>query len=163
MDSQFRSHRLFVSGGSRLSPEAALFYRQLGIRLAGQDRLVVVTGGLLERDDGAGRKAADWAIVEGIQEGLRQRKLAAEERIETVLPDGTKDPEKLRRFREGRVLTLPHWNVPFDLGGESIIKYGENMEDLRRRLEDVIATIVLQATPRNDPSLAPSNSPNAGG
>jgi hypothetical protein len=103
-----RPHRLFVSGGSRLSEKAAILWRELGRLLAADNGLIVMTGGLARRRDAVGTKAADLAIVEGVREGLAALRLSAEERIETYLPDGDKDWDQLIRFREGRVYVLQH-------------------------------------------------------
>jgi nucleoside 2-deoxyribosyltransferase len=103
-----RPHRLFVSGGSRLSPQAALLWKELGKLLAAQDELVVITGGLAGRVDSPGCQTADRMIIDGVLEGLHGRRIPADERIETFLPDQEKDGNKLVRFREGRIRVMHH-------------------------------------------------------
>jgi predicted Rossmann-fold nucleotide-binding protein len=106
MQSTIRPRRLFVSGGSRLSANAALLWTELGRLLAGEGGLVVVTGGLAGRADSSGVATADQTIVDGMIEGLRARGIPLDERIETVLPDRKKDWAKLARFREGTIRIL---------------------------------------------------------
>ena len=103
-----RPRRLFVSGGSRLSSNAALLWRELGRLLAKEDGLVMITGGLLRiRMKGSRLKAADLAIVEGFEEGLARRKIDPSGRLETYLPDPDLDfSEGLERFAKGSVRVL---------------------------------------------------------
>ena len=111
MNSLIRPRRLFVSGGSRLSPNAALLWQELGRRLARKGGPVVLTGGLAGRISTPEDKPADLAIVEGMLQGLKIDGISPEERIETFLPDKDKDWNELKRFREGRVITLEHRNA----------------------------------------------------
>ena len=111
MNTAIRPLRLFVSGGSRLTPKAGLLWERLGRLLAAEDGLVVITGGLDERTDSPGVRAADRAMVDGVLEGLGQRGIAAQERIETFLPDPRLDWGKLKRFQIGRVQSLTNRNA----------------------------------------------------
>lgn len=106
MNSTIRPLRLFVSGGSRLSPNAALLWQELGKLLAAEDGLIVITGGLDERSDSPGVRTADRAIVDGFLEGLRERGITDRERIETFLPDPKLDWNQLKRFEIGRIHVL---------------------------------------------------------
>jgi predicted Rossmann-fold nucleotide-binding protein len=106
LHSVIRPRRLFASGGSRLSSNAAKLWYALGKALASEDGLVVITGGLAERVDSPGARPADRAIIEGFMEGLRARGIVARERIETFLPDPELDWNVLRRFELGRVQVL---------------------------------------------------------
>ena len=106
MHSIIRPRRLFASGGSRLSSNAAKLWYALGKVLAREDGLIVITGGLAERVDSPGARTADRAMIEGFMEGLRARGIAARDRIETFLPDPELDWNGLRRFELGRVQML---------------------------------------------------------
>ena len=101
-----RPRRLFVSGGSRLSPAVAVLWREIGRCLAAEEGLVVITGGLKERLDSPGVPTADYSIFEGLRKGLVKRNVAVEGRVETILPDPKLDWNQLRRFEAGRVLYL---------------------------------------------------------
>ncbi len=105
-----RPRRLFVSGGSKLSPNAARLWQELGALLAAEDGLIVVTGGLKERVDSRKTMTADWAIVKGMLGALKRRRASSTNHIETVLPDRSRDWRKLKRFRKGRVQILPKRN-----------------------------------------------------
>ncbi len=111
MKTQIRPRRLFVSGASRLSPNAALLRRELGRQLASDDGLVVITGGLQQRLDDPTALTADHMVVQGMLPALRARGLPIEEHLETVLPDVQQDRSKLIRFKEGRVRVLEKRNA----------------------------------------------------
>lgn len=111
MNKVIRPRRLFVSGGSRLSENAALLWKELGSLLAMEDGLVVITGGLGGRVDYPGTITADHMIIDGMLPVLRKRKISSRERIETVLPDPSNDKEKLNRIKEGNVITLQRRNA----------------------------------------------------
>jgi hypothetical protein len=106
MNATFRPLRLFVTGGSRLSPKAALLWRELGNLLAAEDGLVLITGGLDGLKDSPDARTADRAIVDGFLEGSRQRGIAGQKRVETFLPDPKLDWSELKRFEVGRVHLL---------------------------------------------------------
>ena len=106
MNSSNRPPRLLVTGGSSISLKAAQLWRELGRLLAGEDGLVVITGGLEARADSQGWFAADLADVEGFVVGLREQGITADDRVETFLPDPKWDwskLNKLKRFEIGRV------------------------------------------------------------
>src|SRR5438067_732202 len=105
MNRPIRPRRLLVSGGGHLPAQAAALWTELGRRLAAEQGLVVLTGGLLEVIDYPG-KPADWAVIEGMLEGLRAAGVAPEDRIETLLPDPKSDWSQLKRFQAGRVRVL---------------------------------------------------------
>jgi predicted Rossmann-fold nucleotide-binding protein len=102
-----RPRRLFVSGGSKLSPNAAHLWQELGALLAAEDGLIVVTGGLKQRADSPKTVPSDWAIVKGMLGALKRRRANSANHIETMLPDRSRDWRKLQRFRKGRVQILP--------------------------------------------------------
>ncbi len=106
MNNTIRPRRLFVSGGSQLSVNAASLWRELGRLLALEDRLVVITGGLAGRVDDPGALTADRTIVDGMLEVLQKRAAPVDEHIETVLPDSRHDGNRLIRFKEGRIRML---------------------------------------------------------
>ncbi len=110
MNNLIRPRRLFVSGGSRLSPNAALLWRELGALLAREDGLVVITGGLAGRADDPAAVTADRMIIDGMLPVLHSRGVAPEERIETFLPDSEQDWSKAARFTEGRIRMLAKRN-----------------------------------------------------
>src|SRR5262249_11260311 len=109
MNNAIRPRRLFVSGGTQLSANAARLWRDLGSLLAMEDRLVVVTGGFLFDVDHPDGGSAGLADVDGIQPLLPSRGVPAEEHIETVLP--SQDWHKLTRFKEGRIRVLQKRNA----------------------------------------------------
>ena len=104
MSTAARPRRLFVTGGSRLSQNAAVLWHKLGSLLAQEDSLIVITGGLEKRADDLYAPTADSAMVKGFAEGLKRRGIDAFERIETILPDPGLDPHRNNRFHVGRVL-----------------------------------------------------------
>jgi predicted Rossmann-fold nucleotide-binding protein len=101
-----RPRRLFVSGGSKLGPNAARLWQELGALLAAEDGLIVITGGLKERSDSPKTVPADWAVVRGMLEALKRRRANPTSHIETFLPGRRRDWGKLQRFRKGRVQIL---------------------------------------------------------
>jgi len=109
MNTQIRPRRLFVTGASRLSPNAALLWRELGRLLASENGLVVMTGGLQQRMDEPTALTADRMIVDGMLEILRANGVSPELRIETVLPEHDWNP--LIRFKEGRIRILKKRNA----------------------------------------------------
>lgn len=106
MNPVFRPLRLFVSGGSRLSANAALLWRELGQSLAAEDSLVLITGGLQGLKDPADALTADRSIVDGFQHGLLLQGNNKRNRIETFLPDPDLDWSELKRFEAGLVRVL---------------------------------------------------------
>src|SRR5262245_35395182 len=66
MTTAIRPRRLFVSGGSRLTTNAALLWTELGRLLAEEHGLVIITGGLLGRTDGPPAPTADRSVVDGM-------------------------------------------------------------------------------------------------
>lgn len=106
MDKVVRSRRLLVTGGSQLSPKAALLWHELGILLAGEDGLVLITGGLIGLVNSPAAQTADRAITQGFVEGLKARRIDPSERVETFLPDPKLDWSNLGRFEIGRVQVL---------------------------------------------------------
>src|ERR1022692_1020220 len=103
MENSIRPRRLFVSGGSRLTRNAALLWRELGKLLAMEDGLVVITGGFSHVGDEPSTHA-DWMIVEGMLLVLQERGVPAEKHIETFLPAANFDRGGATRFKEGRVV-----------------------------------------------------------
>src|SRR4051794_20467701 len=103
METTIRPRRLFVSGASRMSANAASLWRELGCLLAAEDGLVVITGGLAGRNDDPDALTADRMIVEGMLPALRRRGVSTADHIETVLPDASQDWNQLIRFKEGRI------------------------------------------------------------
>ena len=111
MTSIIRPLRLFVSGGSRISPKVALLWRELGRVLAAEKGLVLITGGLESRKDGKGKPAADKAVVDGFLAGLSKLGVTSHERVETFLPDPKLDWSELNRFEVGRIHVLTNRNA----------------------------------------------------
>ena len=111
MNTVIRPRQLFVTGGSRLSANAALLWRELGRLLGAEDSLVVITGGLQQFVTDPTAVPADRMIVEGMLETLRARGVAPELHIETVLPDVQHDWNELIRFKEGKIRTLENRNA----------------------------------------------------
>jgi predicted Rossmann-fold nucleotide-binding protein len=111
MNNIIRPRRLFVSGGSRLTANAALLWKELGGILARENSLVVITGGLVGRKDEPSSQTADSMIVEGMLHVLKEEGKVAENHIETFLPDETQDWNKLIRFKEGKTHILKNRNA----------------------------------------------------
>lgn len=105
-----RARRLFVSGGSALTPNAALLWVELGKLLAAEESLTIITGGLDYLLASPQVPSADRAIVDGFLEGLRTRGTSSRDRIETFLPDPKLDWSELKRFEIGRVHILSNRN-----------------------------------------------------
>jgi hypothetical protein len=110
MQSTIRPRRLFVSGGSRMSANAAGLWRELGRLLAMDDGLVVITGGLASLVDDPDALTADRMIVDGMLPVLHSRGVSTEGHIETMLPDASQDLNEMVRFRVGRIRVLQRRN-----------------------------------------------------
>jgi hypothetical protein len=111
MNNTTRQRRIFVSGASRLSPNAAKLWRELGSLLAKENGVIVITGGLAHRADDPSALTADRMIVDGMLPVLKARGDVSEDHIETVLPDPSHDWNKLIRFKEGRIRELEKRNA----------------------------------------------------
>src|SRR5689334_17712921 len=101
MHNAIRPRRLFVTGGSRMSAQAAVLWRKLGALLANEKGLVVITGGLAARMEDPESLTSDRMIVDGMLPALGSSGIAPEERIETILPDSRQDNRHQNRFKEG--------------------------------------------------------------
>jgi hypothetical protein len=106
MNNPIRPRRLFVSGGSRLTANAAMLWQELGRLLANEDGLVVITGGLAGRVNEPAAKTADCMIIDSMLPVLRDRGALIDAHIETVLPDPRQDWNQLIRFKEGTIRVL---------------------------------------------------------
>lgn len=73
MNNTIRPRRLFVSGGSRLSPNAANLWQELGYLIAKEAGLIVITGGLAGRADDPVALTADKMIIDGMLFVLRNQ------------------------------------------------------------------------------------------
>ena len=111
MNNIIHPRRLFVSGGSRLSENAALLWKELGRLLALENSLVVITGGLDSRHDTPSVNTVDKMIVDGMMTVLERKGLLPDDYIETFLPDILKDSNKLIRFKAGRVHIMKNRNA----------------------------------------------------
>jgi predicted Rossmann-fold nucleotide-binding protein len=111
MNNTIRPRRLFVSGGSRLSANAALLWKELGVLLALENDLIVITGGLAGRKDEISSQTADSMIVEGMKQVLKEKGKQTEGQIETFLPDKKQDWNNLMRFEEGKMQILKNRNA----------------------------------------------------
>jgi predicted Rossmann-fold nucleotide-binding protein len=128
-----RPRRLAVCGGGRLPPKAARFWELMGRVLAYEKGLLVITGGLRHRTGARRKVAADWALVNGLEEELRNQQLTLDGRVETMLPSPDRDHQTARtRFEKGKVIVLTDRNresrrfcvvnsadVVLSLGGEA--------------------------------------------
>ncbi len=111
MDAMLRPRRLFVSGGSKLTDQAAALWEKVGRELANEPGLVVITGGLDSRSDAPGQMTADRALADGFEARLQAQGIDPATRIETYHPDPGLDPPKLKRFSKGRVRVLRNRNA----------------------------------------------------
>jgi predicted Rossmann-fold nucleotide-binding protein len=111
MNPIIRARRLFVSGGSRLTANAALLWQKLGRLLAEENGLIVLTGGLENRMDNPAAQAADYMVINGMLSVLSRRGVPPEEHIETYLPDSLHDWNRVKRFNAGRIHVLTKRNA----------------------------------------------------
>ncbi len=111
MSSILRPRRLFTSGGSMLSDQAATLWSEVGRQLAEEKGLVVITGGLASRTDAPDCMTADLAMANGFEAGLQAQGIDPIDRIETCYPDPTLDGPKLKRFSKGRKRILTNHNA----------------------------------------------------
>jgi hypothetical protein len=106
MGIEIRPNRLFVSGGSRLSRNASILWRELGSLLAEDDRLIVMTGGLDHKESAPEGQSSDRTITLGMEEVLKKRKVRIEDHIETYLSDVHATEGVVIPFRSGKVFSL---------------------------------------------------------
>lgn len=113
-----KSWRVCVSGSRRLKPENARFCERLGWELAGEQGLVIVTGGSkhprvppsppspppLPPVKSPPPPSADWAVVQGALKRLRTEGGREDLRIETLLPD--QESTEFERFKAGKTQVL---------------------------------------------------------
>jgi hypothetical protein len=101
-----RPKRLTVSGGSSITSDNARFCHYLGRVLAGQDNLVIITGGLKYLKEDPSRPTADWKTIEGVVKELHKKKISEHIKVETILPDKKKDYGGAERFECGNCISL---------------------------------------------------------
>jgi hypothetical protein len=82
-----RPRRIGICGGGDLPKCVAEFCSVLGFELAGEDGLVLVTGGSRHYPDRPSLPATDWAVIKGALARLEKDGIPPSERIETLLPD----------------------------------------------------------------------------
>jgi len=111
MSNTIRPRRLFVSGGSNLSANAAILWKELGHLLASEKGLIVLTGGLASRGDRPKAVTADRMIIAGMEATIEARGGNVDEHIETILPDAQRDWNQLIRFKVGRIRVLKNRNA----------------------------------------------------
>ncbi len=99
-----RPRRVGISAGSLLAPANVRFCEALGRELAGEDGLVLVTGGLKHLATHPDRPAGEWLVIKAALERLRADGVSAEARVETLLPDP--DSADFVRFHEGAVRVM---------------------------------------------------------
>jgi len=99
-----KSWRVCVAGSRRLKPENAAFAGKLGWELAGEQGLIVVTGGSKHPKDAPELPSADWATVQGTLKRLRAEGGREELQIETLLPD--QESADFERFKAGKTHVL---------------------------------------------------------
>jgi predicted Rossmann-fold nucleotide-binding protein len=110
MNNTIRPRRLFVSGGSRLTANAALLWNELGGLLA-LENIVVITGGLAGRKDELSAQTADSMIIKGMIKVLKKSGEQPKGHIATFLPDKTQDWNNLIRFKKGKTKILKNRNA----------------------------------------------------
>jgi predicted Rossmann-fold nucleotide-binding protein len=99
-----RPRRVGVCGGGSIDPAAARFCEQFGWALAGEDGIVIATGGSKHYIGRPSEPATEWSVVTGALARLQQDGGSAERRIETLLPqEGSGDTV---RFRIGKTVDL---------------------------------------------------------
>lgn len=99
-----RPRRIGVCGGGSIDLNTARFCERFGWALAGEEGIVIATGGSKHYIGRPAEPATEWSVVKGALARLHQDGGSADRRIETLLPqEGSGDTE---RFRVGRTLDL---------------------------------------------------------
>ncbi len=99
-----RPRRVGVCGGGSIDAATARFCERFGWTLAGEDGIVIATGGSQHYIGRPSEPATEWSVVKGALARLQRDGAPAERRIETLLPmEGSGDTV---RFRVGRTLDL---------------------------------------------------------
>lgn len=99
-----KSWRVCVAGSRRLKPENAAFGEKLGWELAGEQGLILVTGGSKHPKGEPESPSADWVVVRGALERIRAEGGREDLRIETLLPD--QESTEFERFKAGKTQVL---------------------------------------------------------
>jgi hypothetical protein len=99
-----RPRRVGICGGGKIDDDTARFCERLGWTLAGEEGLVIATGGSKHYIGHPADPATEWSVVKGALARLERDGLSPERRIETLIPmEGSGDTV---RFRVGRTLDL---------------------------------------------------------
>lgn len=99
-----RPRRVGVCGGGSIDAGVARFCERFGWALAGEDGIVIATGGSKHYIGRPSEPATEWSVVKGALARLERDGGSAERRIETLLPmEGSGDTV---RFRVGRTVDL---------------------------------------------------------
>jgi hypothetical protein len=99
-----RPRRIGVCGGGKIDHDTARFCERFGWMLAGEEGLVIATGGSKHYVGHPLDPATEWSVIKGALARLQQDGQAPERRIETLIPmEGSGDTV---RFRVGRTLDL---------------------------------------------------------
>ena len=95
-----------TGGGMKLRSENARFARCLGWALAGEDGLVIVTGGYKCDRSSPDAPSTDWSVAQGAVARLDELGVPHDARMETLLPDPAHDRAANVRFHVGKVVQL---------------------------------------------------------
>lgn len=99
-----RPRRVGVCGGGKIDPCVVAFCEKLGWELAGEEGLIIATGGSRHYIDHPEEPATEWSVVKGALARLEADGGRPDDRIETFLPRETSG--ETVRFRVGRVHNL---------------------------------------------------------
>lgn len=101
-----RPRRIGLCGGTVILPENADFAEMLGIELASEEGVILVSGGFKCFDQNTSSQSADWSFVNGASNWLQSQKLVVDKHIETLLPAPKYENIGAIRFKEGRIISL---------------------------------------------------------
>jgi hypothetical protein len=89
-------------GGTELSPEESEFMGLLARKALEQPEIVLVTGGFQYSLNEPEAISVDVSVLNAAKEFLSSQGASLEDRLETWLPERSKDRDKVVRFREGK-------------------------------------------------------------
>ena len=102
-----RPRRVCCTGaGKNLSSANARFAERLGWTLAGEEGLLIVTGGYKHDVDSPQSPGTDWQVAKGALDRIQTDGVTSEARLVTYLPDPEQDRAANVRFEVGRVERL---------------------------------------------------------
>jgi hypothetical protein len=101
-----KKYRINVAGSTQILSENALFCEKLGAELVSEKDIVLISGGFKYFKEYPDLPSADWSFIRGALAHMKFTNTDPVEQIETFLPDPGKDPSKIVRFHEGKIIVL---------------------------------------------------------